>query len=109
MADDKPKTVFVSHLLARSTKKGVVQIGLGKCSAQLGPEEARQVGRHLLEAADMAESDEALFSFWKELMDADDEMAGELVVRFRAYRMQVLERNVKAAVAPDFANERGKA
>lgn len=103
------KKVWVSTVLSSRTFEGLVQVTWGIEQDQMNPETARQLARQLLQGADAAEMDEALFLYAKGIIELEDEGAAGVVRDFREFRMRVMERNVKAAVPPNFSIEGGEA
>lgn len=73
--------VFVSSMYGAKTKQGMVQIDIGGHKTQWTVLDARKVAHIILEAANGAETDEAVFEFFSGLGGPDSLAMGAAVVQ----------------------------
>lgn len=105
----KEQRVQIDTLLSHRTKEGMVQIIWGREKSQLDPATARQLGMQLIEAAEAAETDEGMWRFAKDHLELGDTGAAQLIGSFRAFRQEVMEKNIKAAVPAEYQTKEGEA
>lgn len=85
-------TLEVSSGFGHNTQMPYVQVLIQKADwmTQMSPEDARKLAFNLLQAADGAESDGFLVTFFRETIGIDDMRAvASLLVEFRDYRKKL--------------------
>jgi len=85
-------SIDVSSLLSDRTKQGLVCLETDKRRIVLPPDDARQLGQQLIQAADAATSDEFIFHFAKDYVKCDESGALKLIREFRRYREHPINR-----------------
>ncbi len=105
----KEQRVQIETLLSHRTKGGMVQVIWGREKSQLDPATARQLGTQLLGAAEAAETDEGMWRFAKNHLELEDQEAAQLISSFRAFRQEVMEKNIQAAVPAEYQTKEGSA
>lgn len=71
---------------AHGRREPYVEIAVDLSPAQFSPAKARELAMLLLECADAAESDAALWQFAQETLDLDDRQSASLIAQFRKLR-----------------------
>lgn len=83
---DFDNKIWVSSIVSNRTKEGMVNIQWGGKAAQMSTKEARELGLHLLEAAEAAESDAGIFHVITTKVGLPEDGAFKLLIDLRAYR-----------------------
>lgn len=92
MIEEQGITFEVSSGFGHNTQMPYVQVLIQKADwmTQMSPEDARKLAFNLLQAADGAESDGFLVTFFRETIGIDDMRAvASLLVEFRDYRKKL--------------------
>lgn len=76
----------VSSGYGANTRKPFVQVEVGGMETQMSPEEARALGLNLLEAAEAAQSDEAIVLFCLDVLHLDMQTAVASLAAYRKIR-----------------------
>lgn len=79
-------TIWVDTLLGGETQKGLVQISFGTTSVQLQPEEAEDLAKNLLQAAEATRSEEFLLRFLSQGKALTLEQKGAIIIALRKFR-----------------------
>jgi hypothetical protein len=83
--------IWVSSLVSRTTREGVLEFTWGENRAQLSCQEAREHALGILECAEAAESDSFLVHFLMQELGLEFEKAVQIMASFRTYREQRLK------------------
>jgi hypothetical protein len=86
-------TVHVHSGYGAQSRKPFVGLSFGHASVQMAPNEAREIARHLLEAAEAAEGDGFLVEFVSETGGMELDEAANILFKFRDYREAQRQRN----------------
>lgn len=89
MDDDQPVVFHVTSNFGHRTQQPFVMMTVGEqeFTAQMSPEDARDLAHNLLACADAAESDGFLVGFLQETVGVKDMRAiATILVQFREYR-----------------------
>ena len=87
MPDDSPADmIMVSSIVSQATREGIVQVQWGAKACQFSVASARQLGIQLLECAEAAETDAAIFHIFTEKVKAEEHVAYGILQDIRDYR-----------------------
>lgn len=80
------KTIMVSSGYGYYSGQPYVEMEAGDFKTQMSPGDARALAMNLLSAAESAMSDQFVFTFFSENLEASVNMAGNALVTFREWR-----------------------
>ena len=81
--------VYVSSLYGRNSQQPLVTLGWGDLMPrQMSPDEAREIARMLLEAAEAADQDGFIVDFAQRGLGQTEETAVHMLAAFRGWREQ---------------------
>jgi hypothetical protein len=86
--DDAP-TIDIESGISRRTRRGFVTLTWGRMVTQLTPSEARMHALRILEVAEAADSDAAVFELLTKTVELQDNVAQAFVVDLRKHRDHV--------------------
>lgn len=78
--------IYITPGVSAFTGHGYIRLDWGETSGQLTIAEARQHGLAILEAAEAAEMDAAMWAFAKTMLHTDDAGAAAILNELRAFR-----------------------
>jgi hypothetical protein len=80
------EALWVKSMYGANTRKGLVELQVGKEHRTLTPDEARDLAANLVAGAAAAEADEYLMHFAREHIGLPSHQAAQILHDFRAYR-----------------------
>ena len=83
---DPSGVIEIASGVSAFTGAGFVTLRWASESAQMTPDEARQHALRILECAEAAESDAAVFAFFRARLEVEPAVAGHMVADLREYR-----------------------
>ena len=84
---NKEIDVNVASLFGYNDRKGYVEFSLGETKMQITPNKAKEIGMMLFEAAEAAECDEYIGTYFKDKVGMDDKQLSVLLNDFRSHRL----------------------
>lgn len=78
--------IWCTTIFGYRTRRGLVEIGFRGVTIQVEPDDARAFAGNLLAAAEAAETDEYIHTFFKKVLGAEDDQVLGVLGEFRKWR-----------------------
>lgn len=89
--EDQETGFWVASMFGHATRWPLVSVKLRDVSVQVTPLKAREMAMMLLEAAEAAEGDGFVVTFFEEQIGVDEEIAAQAMLAFRRFRQECAE------------------